>query len=78
MPVTGHTIGKKLNRSNVYFVESLEEAVEIAKKNYKKENELGVLAGSFNYMIEDLSRLYESLEEELNEKPKIWINETRQ
>jgi len=37
MPVTGHTIGKKLNRSNVYFVESLEEAVEIAKKITKKE-----------------------------------------
>lgn len=38
--------------------------------NYKKENEIGVLAGSFNYMIEDLSRLYESLEEEVKRKTK--------
>lgn len=40
------------------------------RSNYKKENELGVLAGSFNYMIEDLSRLYESLEEEVKRKTK--------
>lgn len=40
------------------------------RSNYKKENEIGVLAGSFNYMIEDLSRLYESLEEEVKRKTK--------
>ena len=40
------------------------------RSTYKKENEIGVLAGSFNYMIEDLSRLYESLEEEVKRKTK--------
>ncbi len=40
------------------------------RSNYKKENEIGVLAESFNYMIKDLSRLYESLEDEVKRKTK--------
>lgn len=36
MPTTGHTIGKKLKRNNIYFVDNLEEAVLLAKKVTKK------------------------------------------
>lgn len=36
--------------------------------SYKKKNEIGTLAGSMNYMIQDLSRLYSSLEEQVREK----------
>ena len=32
MPETGHTIGKDLINKNVYFVETLEEAVKKAKE----------------------------------------------
>lgn len=36
--------------------------------DYKKRNEIGTLAGSMNYMIRDLSRMYSSLEEQVKEK----------
>lgn len=36
MPITGHNIGKKLTKENVYFVEDLEEAVKVAKEITKK------------------------------------------
>lgn len=38
------------------------------RSTYNKENEIGVLSDSINYMIEDLSRLYESLEDEVKRK----------
>lgn len=36
MPTTGHTIGKELPTTKTYFVDTLEEAVKIAKKLTKK------------------------------------------
>lgn len=38
------------------------------RSSYKKKNEIGTLAGSMNYMIQDLARLYSSLEEQVREK----------
>lgn len=40
------------------------------KSSYDKNNEIGELSQSFNFMIEDLSRLYSNLEEEVKEKTK--------
>ena len=37
MPKTGHDIAKKLENKNKYIVETLEEAVETAKKVTAKE-----------------------------------------
>ncbi len=38
------------------------------RSNYSKKNEIGYLCESMNYMIQDLSRLYESLEEQVRIK----------
>lgn len=40
------------------------------RSTYKQQNEIGELSDSFNYMIEDLSRLYNSLEEQVRIKTK--------
>lgn len=40
------------------------------RSSYKQQNEIGELSDSFNYMIEDLSRLYNSLEEQVRIKTK--------
>ncbi len=39
-----------------------------ARSSYKKTNEIGSLSESFNFMIDDLSRLYKSLEDQVREK----------
>ncbi|MDE5888523.1 MAG: UDP-N-acetylmuramoyl-L-alanine--D-glutamate ligase, partial [Bacilli bacterium] len=36
MPTTGYTIGKRINNSKTYFVETLEDAVSLAKKITKE------------------------------------------
>lgn len=38
------------------------------RSSYRKDNEIGNLSDSMNFMIEDLSRLYTNLEEEVKEK----------
>lgn len=40
------------------------------RSSYKQQNEIGELSDSFNYMLEDLSRLYNSLEEQVRIKTK--------
>lgn len=40
------------------------------RSSYKQQNEIGELSDSFNYMIEDLSRLYNSLEEQVRIKTR--------
>ncbi|MCD8211976.1 MAG: histidine kinase [Oscillospiraceae bacterium] len=40
----------------------------LARSSYDKKNEIGKLSGSFNYMIEDLARMYQSLEDQVQEK----------
>lgn len=40
------------------------------RSTYRQQNEIGELSDSFNYMIEDLSRLYNSLEEQVRIKTK--------
>lgn len=40
------------------------------RSSYGKNNEIGELSQSFNFMIDDLSRLYSNLEEEVKEKTK--------
>ncbi len=40
------------------------------KSSYDQNNEIGELSQSFNFMIDDLSRLYSNLEEEVKEKTK--------
>ncbi len=40
----------------------------LARSSYDKKNEIGKLSGSFNYMIEDLARMYQSLEYQVQEK----------
>lgn len=53
-----------------------ELATEVRKGNfskrssYEQHNEIGELSQSFNFMIDDLSRLYSNLEEEVKEKTK--------
>ncbi|MCD8340316.1 MAG: histidine kinase [Burkholderiales bacterium] len=39
-----------------------------ARSPYKKKDEIGNLSDSFNYMVEDLARMYASLEEQVREK----------
>jgi len=48
MPETGHKIGKQLKEKNVYMVETLEEAVEKAKKVTKKICVMSPAAPSYN------------------------------
>lgn len=51
MPKTGHDIAQKLDKEKVYIVETLEEAVEIARKVTKKEHSclLSPAAASYGF-----------------------------
>lgn len=63
MPETGHIIAKKLNRGNIYIVETLEEAVKIAKKVTKNTCLLSPAAPSYNAFknFEEKGKKYKEL-----------------
>lgn len=65
MPKTGHDIAKKLMREKTYIVDTLEEAVSIAKKNTQKGKIclLSPAAASYGYFknFEEKGNLYKEL-----------------
>ena len=60
MPDTGYTIGKKLQDKNVYFIETLEDAVKKAKEVSKKICVMSPAAPSYNAFknFEEKGNLY--------------------
>ncbi len=65
MPKTGHDIAKSLDRENIYVVETLEEAVEVAKKVTEKGKSclLAPAAASYGFFksFEEKGDLYKKL-----------------
>ena len=65
MPKTGHDIAKKINKEKKYIVETLEEAVEIAKKVTAKGKIclLSPAAASYGYFknFEEKGNMYKEL-----------------
>lgn len=69
MPKTGHEIGKVLKKENVHIVETLEEAVEVAKKVTEKQKIclLSPAAASYGYFknFEEKGDLYKKLVQQI-------------
>ena len=65
MPKTGHDIAKKLNKEKAYVVDTMEEAVDIAKKVTAKEKSclLSPAAASYGFFknFEEKGDIYKSL-----------------
>ena len=65
MPKTGHDIEKKLKKEQVYIVETMEEAVKIAKKvtNKGKSCLLSPAAASYGFFknFEEKGNIYQEL-----------------